>query len=183
MHNEYWYFIACHFFQYANTKFLLYACHFARYILNTKRKRKTHFSPWRICNNLLDQMLLFSHSVVTLCDAVDCSTPDLPVLHHPPELAQTHVHWVGDTIPPSHPLSSPSPPAFNLFSASGSFLMSRLFISGGQNIGASASASVLPLNIQGLFPLGLTGLISLQVEEPSSVFSAPQFKKHQFFSA
>ena len=45
VHNEYWYFIACHFFQYANTKFLLYACHFARYILNIKRKCKTHFFP------------------------------------------------------------------------------------------------------------------------------------------
>ena len=44
---------------------------------------------------------------------MDCSTPGLPVLYHPPELAQAHVHWVGDAIQPSHPLLSPSPPAFN----------------------------------------------------------------------
>ena len=59
--------------------------------------------------------LLFSRSVVS--DSlwfVDCSTPGFPVLYHPLELAQTHAHWVGDAIQPSHPLLSPSPPAFNL---------------------------------------------------------------------
>ena len=50
----------------------------------------------------------------TLCDPMDCSTPGLPVLHHLPELAQTHVHWVSDAIQLSHPLLSPSPPALNL---------------------------------------------------------------------
>ena len=49
-----------------------------------------------------------------LCDPMDCSTPDFPVHHQLPELAQTHVHQVGDAIQPSHPLSSPSPPTFNL---------------------------------------------------------------------
>ena len=48
-----------------------------------------------------------------LCDPMDCSTPGFPVLHHLPELVQTHVHWVSDAIQPSHPLLSPSPPAFN----------------------------------------------------------------------
>ena len=47
-------------------------------------------------------------------DPVDCSTPDLPVHHQLPEVTQTHAHWVGDAIQPSHPLSSPSPPALNL---------------------------------------------------------------------
>ena len=61
------------------------------------------------------------------------------VHHQLPDLAETHVHWVGDAIQPSHPLSSPS----------GSFPMGQLFASGGQSIGASASASVLPMNIQG----------------------------------
>ena len=55
---------------------------------------------------------LLSH--VTLCDPTDCSMPGFPVLHHLPELAQTRVHGVGDVIQPSHPLSSPFPPAFNL---------------------------------------------------------------------
>ena len=69
------------------------------------------------------------------------------------------------------------------FPASGSFPMSRLFASGGQNIGASASAPVLPMNIQGWFPLGLTGFISLQSKGFSRVFSSTTFWKHQFFSA
>ena len=57
-----------------------------------------------------------TQSYPTLCDPMDCSMPGLPVLHHLPELAQTHVYWVGDAIQPSHPLSPPSPPAFNLSS-------------------------------------------------------------------
>ena len=69
------------------------------------------------------------------------------------------------------------------FPASGSFLMSPLFASGGQSIGGSASASVLPMNIQDWFPLGWTGLISLQSTELSSAFSSTIVEKHQFFSA
>ena len=53
-------------------------------------------------------------SCLTLCDPMDCSTPGFPVHHQLPDLAQTHVHWVSDVIQPSHPLSSPSPPAFKL---------------------------------------------------------------------
>ena len=56
-----------------------------------------------------------AQSCLTLCDPKDCSTPGFLVLHHFLELAQTHVHWVSDAIQPSHPLSSPSPPAFNLY--------------------------------------------------------------------
>ena len=67
------------------------------------------------------------------------------------------------------------------FPVSGSFLISWLFASGGQNIGASASASILPMNIQDLFPLGLTGLISLQSKGLSGVFSGTTVQKHQFF--
>ena len=66
--------------------------------------------------------------------------------------------------------------------ASGSFLMSHFFASGGQSIGASTSASVLPMNIQDWFPLGLTGLISLQSKGLSRVFSNTKVQKHQFFS-
>ena len=51
---------------------------------------------------------------LTLCNPMDCCMPGFPVLHQLPKLAQTHVHQVGDAIQPSHPLSSPSPPAFNL---------------------------------------------------------------------
>ena len=67
------------------------------------------------------------------------------------------------------------------FPPPGSFLMSRLFASGGQSIGALASASVLPMNIQDWFPLDLTGLISLQSKGLSRVFSNTTVQKHQFF--
>ena len=95
----------------------------------------------------------------TLCHPMDNSTPGLPVHHQLPESTQTQVHWIGDAIQPSHPLSSPSLPAVNLSPASGSFQMSQFFASGGWSIGVSASASVLPMNIQDWFPLRWTGWI------------------------
>ena len=58
---------------------------------------------------------------LTLCDPMDCSTPGFPVHSQLPQLTQTHVHQVGDAIQPSHPLSSPSPPAFNLSQHQGLF--------------------------------------------------------------
>ena len=104
----------------------------------------------------------FSRSVMpNSLQPMDCNTPDLPVHHQFPAPAQTHVHRVGDAIQPSHPLSSPSPHAFNLSQPSGSFQMSQLFASDGQSIGVSASTSVLLMNIQDWFPLGYTGWISL----------------------
>ena len=69
------------------------------------------------------------------------------------------------------------------FPASGSFQMSQLFVSSGQSIGVSASASVLPVNIQDWFPLGRAGWISLQSKGLSRVFSNTTVQKHQFFSA
>ena len=69
------------------------------------------------------------------------------------------------------------------FPASGSFQVSQLFVSGGQSIGVSTSTSVLPMNIQDWFPLGLTGLISLQSKGFSRVFSNTTVQKHQFFGA
>ena len=97
---------------------------------------------------------------------MDCSTPDFPVLHHLPEFAQTHVHQVGDAIQSFHPLLSLSPPAFSLSSirvfSNEPVLCIRWPVIG-------ASASVLPMNIQGLLPLTLTGLISLQSNGLSSL--------------
>ena len=109
-----------------------------------------------------------TQSCLTLCNPMDCRTPGLPVLHRLPELAQTHVHWASDVIQPSHPLFSSF---LQSFLASGSFLMSWPFMSGGQIIGISASASVLPMNIQDWFLLGLTGLVSLQSKWLSRVFT------------
>jgi len=91
----------------------------------------------------------FIHSLI-LCDPrEDCSTPGLPVLHYFLELAHSHVHGVSDAIPPT--ISScvvPFSSRLQSFPASGSFPMSQLFSSSGLSIGASASASVLPMNIQ-----------------------------------
>ena len=81
----------------------------------------------------------------TICDPKDCSMPGFPVHHQFLEPTQIHVHRVGDVIQPSYPLSTPSPPAFSLAQHQGLFK---------QRIGASASASVLPMNIQDQFPLG-----------------------------
>ena len=61
-----------------------------------------------------DRYISSAQSSPILCDPMDCSMPGFPIHHQLPELAQTHVHRVGDTIQPSHPLSSPSPPAFSL---------------------------------------------------------------------
>ena len=129
------------------------------------------------------RMMLFqSFSPISLWP-VDCSTPGFPVRHQLLEFAQSRVYRVGDTIQPSHPLLTPSPPAFNLCQPSGSFPGIWLFASGGQSIEASASASVLPMNIQDSFPLGFTVLISLQSKGLSRVFSNTTVWKHQFFSA
>ena len=84
----------------------------------------------------------------TLCDPMDCSMPGFNVHHQLLELAQTHIHGVGDAIQISHPLSFPSPVP-SIFS-SGFFPMSQFFASGGQSVGASASVSVFPMNYLGL---------------------------------
>ena len=124
-----------------------------------------------------------TQSCPTLCDPMKHSTPGLPVHHQLLELTQTHVHWVGDAIQPSHLLSFPSPPALKSFPASGSYQMSQLFTLGGQSIGVSASTSVLPMNTQDWSPLGWTGWISLQSNGLSRVFSNTTVQKHQFINS
>ena len=121
-----------------------------------------------------------SLSHVRLCDPMNCSTPGLPVHHQLPELAQTRVHRVSDAIQPSQPVI-PFSSCPQSLPASGSFPVSQFFASGGQRIGASASSSVLLMNIQGWFLLGLTGLISLLSKGLSRVFPCTTIQKHQFF--
>ena len=110
-----------------------------------------------------------TQSCPTLCNLMDCSTPGFPFHHQLPELAQTHIHWVGDASQPSHPLSPASPPAFNLSQHQGLFK----WVSSSQQVakilGVSASSSVLPMNTQNWFPLGWNGLI-LQSKRLSRVF-------------
>ena len=106
----------------------------------------------------------------TLYDPMDCSTPGFPVHYQLPEPTQTcPLHWL------SHPTISSSVTPFSSclqsFPASGSFQMSQFFTSGGQSIGVSNSASVLPMNIQDWFPLEWTSWISLQSKGLSRVFS------------
>ena len=124
-----------------------------------------------------------TQSCPTLCDPRDCSTPGFLIHHQLLELAQTHVHWVSDAIQPSHPLSSPSPPAFNLSQHKGHFQRVSSSYHVAKVPGGSASASVLPMNIQDWFPIGLIGWISLQSKGPSRVFSNIILWKQQFFGA
>ena len=111
---------------------------------------------------------------LTLCNSTDCSTPGFPVQHQLPKLAQTHVDWIGDAIQPSHPVVPFS--CLQSFPASGSFLVGQFFASGGQNIGTSASTSVLSMNFQDWFPLGWTGWISFSPRDSQESSPTPQFK-------
>ena len=122
-----------------------------------------------------------TRSCLTLCEPMDCSMPVSSVLYYLPEFAQTHVHCAGDAIKSSYPLLPPSSPALGL-SQLQSLPVSQLFTSGGWSIRASASGSVLPMNSQDWFPLGVTGLIFLQSKGLSSVFSSTTVWKHRFFS-
>ena len=113
-----------------------------------------------------------AQACLTLCDPMDCSMPGLPVYHQLPESIQTHVRWVGDAIQPSHPLSSPSPPALNLFQHQGLFKW----------VSSSHQVAKL-LEHSELIPLAWTGWISLQSKGLSRVFSNTTFLKRQFFGA
>ena len=116
----------------------------------------------------------FSHSVLS-----DSLRPHglqhtrLPCPSPSPGAWSNSCHWISESIQPSHPLSSPSP-AFNISQHQGLFLMSQPFSSGGQSIEVSASASVLPINIQDWFPLGLTVWSPCSPSQESS--PTPQFK-------
>ena len=117
-------------------------------------------------------------SCPTFCDPMNHSTPGLPVHHQLPEFTQTHVHWVGDAIQPSHPLLSPSPSAPNPFQHQGLF----------QWVNSSCQVAKvlklqLPVNIQSWFPLGLTGFMSLQSKGLLRVFYSTTVWKHLFLSA
>ena len=119
-------------------------------------------------------------SCVHLCGPMDCSMLGFAI-QQLPELIQTHGHWVGDAIQPSHPLSSPSPPAFSLFQYQGLFQGVSSSHQVAEVLDFQFPASVLPMNIQDWFPLRLTGLISLLFKGLSRVFNTT-VQKHQFFS-
>ena len=118
---------------------------------------------------------------LTLCDPMDCNMPGLPVHPQLPEFTQT---LSIKSVMPSNLLILCRPLLLHLqsFPAPGSFQISQFFASSDQSIRASASASVLPMNIQDWFPLGWTGWISLLSKGLSRVFSSTTVQKHQFFS-
>ena len=105
----------------------------------------------------------------TLCNPVDCSMPGLPVLHYLPKLAQTHVHWIGGAFL-LLPLVIPS---------IRSFPTNWLFTWEGQGIGTSASASVLPVNIQDWFPFKIHWFDLLAVQETLKSLTQHHSWKHQ----
>ena len=131
---------------------------------------------------IIDVSSVVAQSCLTLCDPMDCSTW-LPRSSPTPRTCSNTCplsRWCHPTISSSVvPFSS----HLRSFPASGSFQMSQFFTSGGQSIGVLASASVLPVYVQHWFPLGWTGLISLQSKGLSRVFSNTAVQKHQFFGA
>ena len=110
---------------------------------------------------------------LTLCDPMNCSTTRLPVHHQLPEFTQTGVHRVRDAIQPSHPRSSPSPPAHNPSQHQSLFQWVNSSLWGGQNTRVSALASFLPKKSQGWSPSQWTGCSPRDSQESSP---APQFK-------
>ena len=139
---------------------------------------------WRLCSQdgiyIHIQFSPVAQLCLTLCESMDCRTPGLPVHHQLPEFTQTYLHWVGDATQPSHPLSSPSPPALNLSQHQGLLNESALRIRW-PKYGVSVSTTVLPMNTQDWSPLGWTGWISLQSKGLSRVFSNTTVQKPQFF--
>ena len=122
----------------------------------------------------------FSQSCPTLCDPMNGSTSGLPVHQQFPEFTQTHVHWVGDAIQPSHPPSSPSPPAFNLSQNQSLFK----WVSSLHQVAKVLEFQLQhSMNTQDWSPLEWTGWISFQSKGLSRVFSNTTVQKHQFFGA
>ena len=141
------------------------------------------FSPQRFLSSVPHsvQSNSVAQSCPTLWDPMNGSMPGLSVHHQLPEFTQTHVHQVGDAIQPSHPQSSPSPPAFSLHQHQGLSKDSVICIRWPKHCSFSFSI-ILPTNIQDWFPLRLIGWISFQSKGLSRVFSNTTVQKHQFFA-
>ena len=142
------------------------------YLLSFRKHNRCWFILSVYCCSVAQLCLIF-------CNPMDCSKPGLLILHYLLEFAKSQVHWVGDTIQPSHPLSSPSPPALSL---PGHQEMSQVFASGGQCW--SFNFSISPFNeYSGLISFRMDYWISLLSKGLSRVFSNSMVQKHQFFSA
>ena len=147
------------------------------------KKQPKSSSPGKWVKTMWNSSVQFSCSVVSNSLQPHESQHTRPPCPSPtPGVCSNSCHQVGDAIQPSHPLSSPSPPAPNPSQHQGLF-QSQLFAWSGQSIGVSASASVLTMNTQDWSPLGWTGWISLQSKGLSRVFSNTTVKKHQLLGA
>ena len=113
---------------------------------------------------------------------MDCITAALPVPHHLLEFDKVHVHWIGNAIQSSHSLLPSSPFALNLSQRQGLFQLVSFLLQVAKILELQLQHQFFPVNIQGWFPLGLTGLISLLSKGLSRVFSSTTNWKHQFFS-
>ena len=129
------------------------------------------------CRFYRSQFSSDAQSCPTLCDPVNLSTPGLPVHHQLPEFTQTHAHRVGDAIQPSHPPSSPSPPAPNPSQHQGLFQ----WVNSSHQVTKVLQFQLQHQSFQGRSPLGWTSWISLQSKGLSRVFSNTTVQKHQFF--
>ena len=139
-------------------------------------------SRWKPADLWSVQFSSVTESCLTRWDPMDCSMPGLPVHHQLLEFTQTHIHWVGDAIQPSHPLLSPSPPTFNLSQQQGLFK----WVSSSHQVAKVLEFQHQHQSCQRIFRmdfLGWTGWISLQSKGLSRVFSNTTVQKHQFFSA
>ena len=124
-----------------------------------------------------------AQSCLTFCDPIYCSMPGFPV-HHCLSLSLLKLTSIESVVPSNHLiLCHPLLLLPSIFPNITVFSNKSVFASGGQSIGVSASASVLPMNIQDWFPLGCTGWISLQPKGLSRVFSNTTVQKHQLFGA
>ena len=128
-------------------------------------------SPETITTLSIGDCCSVAKSCATLCSPMDRSTPGFPVLYCLLDFAQTHAHWVGDAISSCHPL----------LLLTWSFPKSWLFTWCEEYLELQLQHQ--PLNIQGWFPLGWTGLISLLFKRLSRVFSSTKIWKHRFFGA
>ena len=152
---------------------------------------------WRVSPFFFQSLQRFQHALApfipslfssvqlcpALCDPMNRSTPGLPVHHQLPEFTQTLVHRVSGAIQPSHPLSSPSPPAPNPSQHQSLFQWVNSSHEVAKSTGVSALASFLPKNTQDWSPSEWTGWISVQSKGLSRVFSNTTVQKHQFFGA
>ena len=182
--NKYWRFLQGHFLSliFSVKPFIL------KKFQTYKKKQQTvvKVMQWSLEILHLSWVNHYWHVVVviklclTFCDPMDCTMPSFPIPHYLLEFSQVHVHW--SVVPCNHLiLYCPLLLLLSIFPSTRVFPVSQLFASGEQSIGASDSAKPLPVSIQGWFPLGLTGLISLQSRELSRVFSSTIVQKHQFF--